>query len=84
VIIIWRAIKIAAESRTAFGSLLASGIAVMYIFHLLVNVGMTLGMLPVVGIPLPLMSFGGTSLLMNLAAIGILQSISMRRKKLIF
>jgi rod shape determining protein RodA len=84
VIIIWRAIKIATESRTAFGSLLASGIAVMYIFHLLVNVGMTLGMLPVVGIPLPLMSFGGTSLLMNLAAIGILQSISMRRKKLIF
>jgi len=83
-LIIWRAISIASESRTVFGSLMASGIAVMYMFHVLVNIGMTLGMLPVVGIPLPLLSYGGTSLLMNLSAIGILQSISMRRKKLIF
>jgi len=84
ILVIWRAIKIASESRTVFGSLLASGIAVMYAFHLLVNIGMTLGMLPVVGIPLPLMSYGGTFLIINLASIGILQSISMRRKKLVF
>ncbi len=84
ILVIWRALSIAGEARTTFGSLLASGIAVMFMFHLLVNVGMTLGLLPVVGIPLPFMSFGGTSLLMNLSAIGILQSISMRRSKLIF
>lgn len=84
IIIIWRAITIAVESRTVFGSLLAAGIAVMLMVHLLVNIGMTLGLLPVVGIPLPFMSYGGTSLLVNLSAIGILQSISMRRSKLIF
>jgi len=83
-ILVWRTIRIAMESRTVFGSLLACGIGVMYLFHILVNIGMTLGMLPVVGIPLPLMSFGGTFLVVNLAAIGILQSIAMRRKKLIF
>jgi rod shape determining protein RodA len=84
VVIIWRAIKISMESRTVFGSLLAAGIAVMYFFHILVNIGMTLGMLPVVGIPLPFLSFGGSFLLMNLCALGILQSIAMRRQKLIF
>jgi len=83
-IIIWRAVKIATESKDTFGSLLASGIAVMYIFHLVLNVGMTLGLLPVVGIPLPLMSFGGTSLLVNLVCIGILQSICMRKLKFSF
>ncbi len=83
-IIIWRSIKIAMESKDAFGSLLASGIAVMYTFHVVLNVGMTLGLLPVVGIPLPLMSFGGTSLLVNLVCIGILQSICMRKLKFSF
>ena len=83
-IIIWRSIKIAMESKDAFGSLLAGGIAVMYTFHFVISVGMTLGLLPVVGIPLPLMSYGGTSLLINLTAIGILQSICMRRIKFSF
>lgn len=83
-IIILRAVKIASESRTVFGSFLAGGIAVMFMFHMLVNIGMTLGLLPVVGIPLPFMSFGGTALLVDLAAVGILQNIAMRRSKLVF
>ncbi|MFH1541697.1 MAG: rod shape-determining protein RodA [bacterium] len=83
-IIIWRAFTIAANSPDRFGSLLAAGIAVMTAFHVFANVGMVLGLLPVVGMPLPFVSFGGSSLLMNLIALGILQNIAMRREKLIF
>lgn len=83
-VVIWRGLKIAAESIDNFGSLLASGIVVMTAFHVFANIGMTLGLLPVVGIPLPFISYGGSSLLMNLIAIGILQSIAMRRQKIIF
>lgn len=83
-VFIWRALAIALQARDAFGSFLAAGIAVMTAFHVLANIGMTLGLLPVVGIPLPFMSFGGSSLFMNLACVGILQNISMRRQKLIF
>jgi len=83
-IIVWRALAIAEESSDYFGSLLACGIAFMMAFHVLANIGMTLGILPVVGMPLPFVSFGGSSLLMNLIAIGILQNIAMRRQKIIF
>jgi rod shape determining protein RodA len=83
-VFIWRALAIALRARDAFGSFLAAGIAVMTAFHVLANIGMTLGLLPVVGIPLPFMSFGGSSLFMNMACVGILQNISMRRQKLIF
>lgn len=83
-VFIWRALVIAGESTDAFGTLLASGIAVMTAFHVFANIGMTLGLLPVVGMPLPFMSFGGSSLLMNMIAVGILQSIAMRRRKIIF
>jgi len=82
--IIWRAVVLADESRDYFGSMLAAGIAVFIGFHTFVNIGMTLGLLPVVGIPLPFVSYGGTSLVINMTAIGILQSIAMRRQKLIF
>lgn len=84
VLFIWRALTIAKDSSDYFGSLLAYGIAVMMTFHVFANIGMTLGLLPVVGMPLPFVSYGGSSLLMNLIAVGILQSIAMRRQKLIF
>lgn len=84
VMLIWRSVLMADEARDNFGSNLAAGIAVMFFFHVFVNIGMTLGLLPVVGIPLPFLSYGGTSLVMNLIAIGILQSVAMRRQKLIF
>jgi rod shape determining protein RodA len=83
-IIIIRAFILAQESRDRFGELLSAGIGFMMLFHVFANVGMTLSLLPVVGIPLPLVSFGGSSLLMNAIAIGILQNISMRRQKIIF
>lgn len=83
-IIIYRGIKIAVEAADPFGSYLAGGIVTVMIFHLLINLGMTMGLLPVVGIPLPFMSYGGTSLVTNMMAVGILESISMRRRKLFF
>jgi rod shape determining protein RodA len=83
-VFIWRAFAIAGQAADLFGNLLASGIAVMAGFHVFVNVGMTLGLLPVVGMPLPFVGFGGSSLLLNLISLGILQSIYMRRQKIIF
>ena len=82
--IIWRAIVLAEESEDYFGSIFAAGAAIFIGFHALVNMGMTMGILPVVGIPLPFVSYGGTSLVVNMTVIGILQSIAMRRQKLIF
>lgn len=79
-----RAFIIADESRDYFGSILAAGGAVMISFHTLVSVGMVLGVMPVVGIPLPFVSFGGTALIIDLILIGIIQSVAMRRQKLIF
>lgn len=81
---IWRAFRLTIESADYFGSLLAAGIASLVIFHVFANIGMTLGLLPVVGIPLPFVSYGGSALMMNLIGLGILQSIAMRRQKLIF
>jgi rod shape determining protein RodA len=81
---IWRALAIAREANDPFGYLLASGIVSMTAFHVFANIGMTLGLLPVVGMPLPFMSFGGSSLIMNMMAVGMLQSIAMRRRKIIF
>ncbi|MBU1026444.1 MAG: rod shape-determining protein RodA [Candidatus Margulisbacteria bacterium] len=83
-VVVWRALVIARDADDSFGSILATGIAVMMAFHIFANIGMTLGLLPVVGMPLPFVSFGGSSLLMNLIAIGILQSIAMRQHKIIF
>jgi rod shape determining protein RodA len=83
-ILIWRSLTIAEQSRDFLGKLLASGVASMTVFHVLANMGMAMGLLPVVGIPLPFVSYGGSSLLMNMVALGILQSIAMRRQKLIF
>jgi rod shape determining protein RodA len=83
-IIIYRAIVIANEARDFYGSIIAAGIAAMIGFQMFTNISMTLGLMPVVGVPLPFVSFGGTALIMDMCAIGILQSISMRRRKLLF
>ncbi len=83
-ILLYRGVKIAGEARDNFGMLLATGIASMLAFHVLVNVGMTAGIMPVTGIPLPLMSYGVSSLSTNLVSIGILLNIYMRRQKILF
>ncbi|MCL6640627.1 MAG: rod shape-determining protein RodA, partial [Candidatus Rokubacteria bacterium] len=76
---IWRALGIAAGARDRLGALMAAGVAAMMLFHVVVNVGMTIGLMPVTGIPLPLVSYGGSSLLVTLAATGLLLGIRLRR-----
>ena len=83
-IVLWRGIKIAQNASDTFGRLLAVGITSMIAFHVLVNVGMTMGIMPVTGIPLPLMSYGVSSLTTNIMAIAILLNIQLRRQKLLF
>lgn len=83
-ILLYRGIKIAGSARDSFGTLLATGITSMLAFHLLVNVGMTAGIMPVTGIPLPLMSYGVSALTTNMVSVGILLNIYMRRQKIMF
>lgn len=83
-VMVWRGIVIALVARDRFGAYLAVGIVVMLLFHVFVNVGMNLGIMPVTGIPLPLISAGGTSMLVTLTALGILESIYLRHKSIEF
>ena len=82
--VVWRAFSIASQAADSFGGFLASGIGFLMLFQIVINLGMTMGSLPVVGIPLPFLSFGGTSILVSCLAAGILQSIYLRREKLFF
>jgi rod shape determining protein RodA len=78
-IVVWRAFRIAAIAKDAFGTYLAAGIASMLALQMFVNVGMTIGIMPITGIPLPFVSYGGSSLLVSCAAIGVLLNVHMRR-----
>lgn len=80
-ILLWRGFRIAMLSKDAFGSLLALGIVGMLAFQIFVNVGMTIGIMPITGIPLPFLSYGGTALLTNFLAVGLLLNVHMRRFK---
>ena len=83
-VVLWRGVQIAKDAGDVFGRLLAVGITSMFAFHVLVNVGMTMGIMPVTGIPLPLMSYGVSSLTTNIMAIAILMNIQLRKQKLLF
>ncbi|HEX2387824.1 MAG TPA: rod shape-determining protein RodA [Solirubrobacterales bacterium] len=74
-LLIWRALRITTLSKNLYGSLVGAGIASMLLFQVFVNVGMNVGLMPVTGVPLPLVSYGGTSVLVTFMAIGLLQSI---------
>lgn len=74
-LLIWRALRIMTLAKNLYGSMIAGGIAAMLMFQVFVNVGMTLAIMPITGITLPLMSFGGSSVLVTFMAIGVLQSI---------
>jgi rod shape determining protein RodA len=74
-LLIWRALRITTLSKNLYGSLVGAGIASMLLFQIFVNVGMNIGLMPVTGIPLPLMSYGGSSVLVTFMAIGLLQSV---------
>ncbi|MGH9117626.1 MAG: rod shape-determining protein RodA [Acidimicrobiales bacterium] len=73
---IWRTAQL---SRDAFGTLLCAGVLVMLLFQIFQNIGMTMGIMPVTGIPLPFVSYGGSSALANFAAIGLVLNVHMRR-----
>jgi rod shape determining protein RodA len=80
-LLLMRITRVAGRARDGFGRLLAAGVAVMLLFSITVNVAANLRLMPVTGIPLPFISYGGSSLLTNLACIGIVQSVLMRRKR---
>ena len=75
---IWRALVIARTSRDRYGSFVATGIAAMFAFYSIINIGMVMGCMPITGLPLPLLSYGGSSMLSSIIAIGILLSIHIR------
>ncbi len=75
-LLIWRGLRTLTLSKDLFGALLAGGIVAMLLFQVFINVGMTLGIMPITGIPLPLMSYGGSSVITTFLAIGLLQSVA--------
>jgi rod shape determining protein RodA len=74
-LLIWRALRILTMAPTLYGALVAGGIVSMLMFQVFVNVGMTIGIMPITGVTLPLMSYGGSSVITTLMAVGLLQSI---------
>jgi rod shape determining protein RodA len=78
-VVIWRGLRIAVLSKDLFGTLLAAGVVGIFTLQVFLNVGMTVGIMPVTGIPLPFVSYGGTSLIVWLAMVGLLLNIHMRR-----
>ncbi len=81
-LLLYRLIKISKHSSNMFGSLIVSGITAMLFFHIFENIGMTMGLLPVTGIPLPFISSGGTFMLVNMVSIGLCLSVGMKRGKI--
>jgi rod shape determining protein RodA len=78
VIVIWRALRIATISRDLYGSMIAGCIAAIFLFEVFVNIGMTIGIMPITGIPLPFVSYGGAALITDLMLVGLLESIHLR------
>ena len=84
IILITKAIYVAKTAKDDLGSYIAMGIVGVFVFHMLENIGMTMGLLPITGVPLPFVSYGGSSLITNFICIGLLLNISGRRQKSIF
>ncbi|NQU99894.1 MAG: FtsW/RodA/SpoVE family cell cycle protein, partial [Parcubacteria group bacterium] len=79
VFLLLRIIKIARSARNEFGLMLALGSCFLFLTQILINVGMNVGILPVAGVPLPFVSYGGSALIFSLVVIGILESVVVRR-----
>ncbi len=77
-LLIWRALRIVTISRDSYGTLVAAGVLAMLMFQVFVNVGMAVGIMPITGVTLPLMSYGGSSVITTLLAVGLLQAIYVR------
>jgi len=83
-LILWRMLRVAGRARDTFGRLLVAGVAAVILFQTAVNIGMNLGLMPVTGIPLPFVSYGGSSFLTLMLGIGLAESVAMRQRKLEF
>jgi rod shape determining protein RodA len=79
-LLIWRALRILMIAKNLFGTVIAGGILAMLMFQVFVNVGMTVGIMPITGVPLPLMSYGGSSVLVTFIALGLLESIHVQAR----
>lgn len=84
VVLIWRGLHIAAVAKDTYGTLLAAGATSIFFFHLIINVGMALGMMPVTGLPLPFITAGGSTMITSLIAVGIILNVGLRRSKIMF
>jgi rod shape determining protein RodA len=82
--LLWRILRIAEHARDTFGRLIAAGVAGLIFFQSVINIGMNLGLVPVTGIPLPFVSYGGSSFLTLMLSIGLVESVAMRQRKLEF
>jgi rod shape determining protein RodA len=80
-LLIWRALRILTMSKNLYGALIAGGIVAMLLWQVFVNVGMTIGIMPITGVPLPLMSYGGSSVLVTFLAVGLLQSVYVQGRR---
>jgi rod shape determining protein RodA len=78
-LVVWRGLRVVASAGDLFGAICAAGISFGFLFQVYVNVGMTIGIAPITGIPLPFVSVGGSSMITNFLAMGVLQAIYMRR-----
>lgn len=83
-ILLWRIMSIAATSKDRYGTLIATGVAAMLGFHVLENIGMTMGVMPMTGIPLPFISYGGSAMIANVIAVALVLNVGMRRQKIMF
>ncbi len=84
IILIYRILRISKNAKNSFGKIFTAGIAALWIFQFFQNIGMTMGIMPVTGVTLPFVSYGGSSLLSNFMALGLILNIGMRKKKLMF
>ncbi|MGD8623905.1 MAG: FtsW/RodA/SpoVE family cell cycle protein [Anaerolineae bacterium] len=84
VFLLWRMLRIAEQARDTFGRLIAAGVVGLIFFQSVVNIGMNLGLMPVTGIPLPFVSYGGSSFMTLMLGVGLVESVAMRHKKLEF
>jgi len=83
-LLLWQIFNVAARARDNYGRLVATGIGIMFFFHVMENVGMTMGLMPITGLTLPFISYGGSSMVISLSAIGLVININLRRKKINF
>jgi len=79
-----RALNISRNSRELYGTLIVAGISAMWLFHIFENIGMCIGLMPITGIPLPFVSYGGSSMLTNMVGVGLILSVNIRGKKIVF